>query len=159
VTHQAKILEDLEDPEIIQTSSKSNVAQELVEATLLTELCLDIEMKLVLPVIDILHHVVRVHQRAQNMCLAELVVPVSRTGIRVSAFLHSVYLTFGRASRQRCSRAKVERVFEPCRLGDTIDCGKLASTNLLHFIEPREKASIYINATVSSVHRCFQNTG
>lgn len=57
LTYQAKILQDLIDAEIIQSTNLSDVGQKFIQRSLFTKLGLDIEVKVMLPIVDILNDV------------------------------------------------------------------------------------------------------
>jgi hypothetical protein len=59
-------LENLEDAEIIQPTSSANITQEFLKCALLTEFRLNVEVKVVLPVIDVVYNVLRVRERLKD---------------------------------------------------------------------------------------------
>jgi len=97
IAYQAKVLKDLEDAEVVQSASPSNIAQELVKGAFLTVLSLDVQMIVVLPVIEVLHHMLRVTQRLEDLGLSELGVSIPGSLERLLALLHSINLSFCRA--------------------------------------------------------------
>ena len=162
-TYEAQILNDFEDSEVVQSPGLSNLAQEFVQCTFFTVLRLDIEMKIMLPVVDIMNNMFSVRQSFQDSDLPKLVLPILWPVVWLLAFLDSIDLRLG----EKLGIIKIlvwggsqsTKIILNLGLCSFVDKGKLAFTNLLNVIKLGVQACINVESAVTGIHRCDKDTG
>jgi hypothetical protein len=152
-------LQYLVDTKVVAPAMSTNIGQKFGQGSLVTEFRLDVEVKVLLPIINVSDNMLRMRQRLENAHLTKLVFSILMPVVRLSALLDSKYLTLDGAPTSavaRCNVSKRECV-RMLKFGHTVHHGENAFTAQLNFVKSRVQARVDVKAASTGVNWCDKN--